>query len=66
VYLLAEERAADVDPADGGVAWPDPGNRTRYHADLVALGCPLRRWRIGDGLIAQTRAIGLEDAARDG
>lgn len=60
IYLLAEERAAGIDAGDGTVAWSEPGKRTRYHEDLVAMGCPIRRWRTETGMLAQVRAIGLE------
>lgn len=60
VYLLAEKGNVGVDGESGTVAWSEPGNRTRYHEDLVALGCPVRRWRTERGLLSQARAVGLE------
>lgn len=60
VYLLAEERALGLDGRSSTVAWSEPGNRTRYHEDLVAHGCPIRRWSDRASLFAQAAAIGLE------
>lgn len=60
VYLLAEKENVGVDGDSGTVAWSEPGNRTRYNEDLVALGCPVRRWRTERGLLSQARAGGLE------
>lgn len=60
VYLLAEERTLGVDERASMLAWSEPGNRTRYHQDLVAHGCPIRRWSDPSSLLAQAAAIGLE------
>jgi hypothetical protein len=39
IYLLVEATALPVDPGKGAIAWSEPGNRTRYHAALIARGC---------------------------
>lgn len=64
VYLLAEKRIIDIDAKDGIIAWSEPGNRTRYHEDLIARGCPVRRWESKQSLAAHMAAITLEHQHR--
>lgn len=61
VVLLAESRSVGVLP-DGTLSLDEPGNRTRYHLDLLRLGCPLRRWRHADAL--HLHALGLAQEHR--
>lgn len=64
VYLLAEKRLLGVRSGEAILAWSEPGNRTRYHEDLVARGCRIRRWSSEDALRAHVSAIVLEHQKR--
>lgn len=62
VVVLAERRALRVDPSRGVFEFAEPGNRTRYYQDLVAYGCPIRRWTTEASLLRLSRAIAFERA----
>lgn len=66
VYLLAEKRLIDLRSREAVLAWSEPGNRTRYHEDLVARGCKVRRWSTEHALKAHATAVVLEHQKTDG
>lgn len=66
IYVLAEKRIIDIEAKDGVIAWSEPGNRTRYHEDLIARGCPVRRWGSKQSLAAHMAATTLEHQRRHG
>lgn len=66
VYLLAEKRLLGIRSRRATLAWSEPGNRTRYHEDLVARGCRIRRWANEEALRAHVSAIVLEHRRRHG
>src|SRR5579885_3652959 len=45
---------------DGVISLSEPGNRTRYHQDLVDLGCPVARWRDSKSLFLRAATIALD------
>ncbi|MGQ0535088.1 MAG: hypothetical protein ACT4PT_03345 [Methanobacteriota archaeon] len=66
VYVLAEKRALDIEAKDGALAWSEPGNRTRYHEDLVARGCQIRRWSTPASLWANVGSFTWDHRRRHG
>lgn len=66
MYLLAEKRGLGIESRDGVVAWKEPQNRTRYHEDLVARGCPVRRWSSVGSLSVHVGGIAWEHRQRYG
>lgn len=62
VVLLVEARALGV-RLDGTWSLDEPGNRTRYHADLVAAGCRIRRWRTEETLQLHALDLAHQDAS---
>lgn len=69
IFLLAEHAVVGIDtgPSDTDravLAWSEPGNRTRYHQDLIARGCPIRRWSSVESLERHAVAVGLEHRRR--
>ncbi len=63
VYLLAEKRHLGH-TLEGMIAWAEPGNRTRYHEDLVAAGCNIRRWSTPRTLRVQAQSIAMDHKSR--
>lgn len=57
VGLLAQQHRFEEDTLDEVIAYSEPGNRTRYHDDLMARGCPVYRWSNAGQLWRQVRAM---------
>jgi hypothetical protein len=56
IVILCERQVMAIS-SEGVLSLNEPGNRTRYHQDLIDLGCPVRRWTSVKGLIAQVANI---------
>lgn len=64
VYLLVQRR--NLPTVGETLALHEQGNRTRYHEDLIARGCRIRRWDTEAELLAHATAAAWDHRRRHG